>query len=249
MRTLLLGTLLGAGLTGLATPALAAPGLPGKPSVPKVPDLPEMGVAEMLNAIADASRKLDVSTATLFSAEMNMLEALGRAEMATEYREKRQKLEAQPASEERDAEMLALTTDEALIDAMVEALSDKENKMDDERKKKAREANIQIIVSRLMAAATAEDVATVGASTVSLSKKIADGDKGVLEDIANEGANPKTFVAGINASTSNIKKSASAQVSQSKEISKVVDKYRKKKGLGDKISMDEATRVFEQSDF
>ncbi|MEM6930588.1 MAG: hypothetical protein AAF602_26865 [Myxococcota bacterium] len=143
------------GLGALSPAAHALPGVPTKkPKVPGVeaemPSLPSMSVAEVVQALDDADRKLDTSAGTLFKAQMSLLEALGRADLALEYQAKLDKLKADAAAEERDADIVALATDGAIHEAMIAAHEDKKNEVDDERKAAARKANLQVLVARIM---------------------------------------------------------------------------------------------------
>lgn len=229
--------------------AHAVPGMPKKPAVEaKVPSLPEMSVADVLAALVDADRKLDTSANTLFSAQMSLLQALGQSEKALEYQKQLDQLNAEPASDERDAKIIELQTDEALIDAMVEALADKKNEVDDERKAAARKANVQIIVARLMAAATIEDAATIVLGTTGITQRLASGDETVVTELASQ-PDAAAYVAQLGSRAGGIKQSSRAVVRQSNEVSKVMDKYRKKRNLFEPISADEAQTLFAESEF
>ncbi|MEN0061540.1 MAG: hypothetical protein AAGA48_05280 [Myxococcota bacterium] len=256
MQRLLVGILVLGGSMGLLNSAFALPGVPTKvpktpdaANVPDLPDLPDMTVADMLKALDDADRKLTRSADRLFDSEMKLLEALGRADMALDYRKKIAALQAKGTSVERDAEMLALTTDQAIIDAMVEALKDKANKMNDERKRAARDATLGIAVARLMALATTEDAGTVSGATIKLNQRLASGDDDAKEEVAEHASNGPVFVTGLGARAGGIKKAADAMASQSKEVSQVMDKYRKKKSLFAPISAEEPKKLLEQSGF
>lgn len=235
---------------GLAGQAHALPGVktPKVPIEAEMPSLPSMSVAEVVAALDDADRKLTRSADKLFSAQMSLLEALGRADLALEYQAKLEKLRADAAAEERDADVVSLATDAAIIEAMIAALEDKKNEVDDERKAAARKANVQIVVARLMAVATGEDAATISAATIDLNARLAKGDKDVTNELANQ-SDPPAYVAGLGSRAGGIKNSTKSMIGQSQQVSKVMDKYRKKKKLFEPISADEAKTLFAESGF
>lgn len=256
MRRFFVGLLIVVGLGTFGPDAHALPGVkvktPKVPDAPGVPDAPKferMSVADALRALDDADRKLDRSAKTLFAAEMSVLEAVGRADLALEYRAKVEKLQADAAAEERDADLVEVATDKAIIEAMVAALEDKEQEMDAERKVAARKANIQIIVARLMAAATAEDAATVGGATVDMNQRLAQGDESLANELKDHSSDGPAFVTGMSGRAGGIKKSSTSMIAQSRAVSDVMDKYRKKKKLFEPITTEEAKAVFEQSGF
>ncbi|MEM6931227.1 MAG: hypothetical protein AAF602_30125, partial [Myxococcota bacterium] len=139
-------------------------------------------------------------------------------------------------------------TDGAILEAMIAALEDKKNEVDDERKAAARKANLQVLVARIMAASTAEDAATVTAATVDLNQRLASGDESVKNELADQ-SNPPAYVKGLGTRAGGIKSSSKSMISQSQEVSKVMDKYRKKKKLFEPITTEEAQALFAQSGF
>ena len=243
------------------SPALAGPlKMPKAPKAPAAPvdvgvdvEAPDlnvtMSVGQMLAALGDAARKLETSADTLFGAEMELLEALGKADLVLEYRARVEALQAEASGEERASEMVEITTDQALIDAMIEALTDKKNKLDDERKAKAREATVQIMVARLMAVATSEDAGRIGLATADMSRRVSEGDEALVNDISQHSDDPKAFVGDARSRAVRIGESAAGFARQSKSVKEVMDTYRKKRKLFDEIKVEEPKARFEASGF
>jgi hypothetical protein len=170
-----------------AFPSVAAAGAPAA-ATPTV--------AGLMASLDGMTRGLSRATDSLGEAEVDLLDALGHAEQASELKAKVSALKAEPASPERDAKILEVYTD-ASISAAITAASTEQGELDDARRAKVVSADGKRFGAAVQIAMVGVSAATAITQLVGIGQRVASGDAAILADIAVVAASPKEWLADV----------------------------------------------------
>jgi len=170
-----------------AFPSVAAAGAPAA-ATPTV--------AGLMASLDGMTRGLSRATDSLGEAEVDLLDALGHAEQASELKAKVSALKAEPASPERDAKILEVYTD-ASISAAITAASTEQGELDDARRAKVVSADGKRFGAAVQITMVGVSAATAITQLVGIGQRVASGDASILADIAVVAASPKEWLADV----------------------------------------------------